>query len=91
MAIEIVKPSPGKLFETSAAATRSIESCCLLLGSIADEVREITMLRTMSAEAREVAIAAFKQCSQFDCMRASLETSLVELRRIRREIDKGNY
>lgn len=89
MAIELVKPSPGKLFETSARATRSIEACALLLGAMVDEIREITMLRTLSAEAREVAIAAFQQCSQFDSVRADLEFSLREMKRIRREIERN--
>lgn len=82
------KPSPaGELFDASAAAVRSIEACCLLLGALVDEIREITMLRTLSAAAREVATAAFRQCSQFDSVRADLEFSLREMKRIRREIE----
>jgi hypothetical protein len=84
------KPSPaGELFATSAAATRSIEACALLLGRLIDEIREITMLRTMSAEACERAIAAFRLCSKFDSMRVDLESSLNEMRRVRKEI--GSY
>lgn len=82
------KPSPAsELFATSAAATRSLEACALLLGATVDEIREITMLRTMSAEALQVAIAALKLLSQFDSVRVDLEHRLREMKKIRREVE----
>ena len=71
----------GEKFAASAASTRTLEACALLLGAIVDEVRELTMVRTLSAEACEVAIAAFKLLSRFDSVRVDLEVALIELRR----------
>ena len=85
--METVRPSPaGEMFGASAAATRTLEACALLLGAMVDEVRELTMMRTLSAEACEVAIAAFRMLSRFDDLRVDLETSLLELRKTRQRL-----
>ena len=85
--MELVKrPSPaGELFSQSAAAVKPMEACALLLGQLIDQVRAMTMM-SLSAEARETAIAAFRRCRKFDSMRVNLESALVELRRVRKEI-----
>jgi hypothetical protein len=82
--MELVKrPSPsGQLFAECAAAVKPMESCPLLLGRLIDEVREITLL-PLTAEGRELAIAAIKMLSQFDRVRVDLEYRLREIERLR--------
>lgn len=72
--------SAGEIFDLSAAAIRPMEACALLLGQSIDEVRTITVM-PLTAEGREIAIAAFRMLGKFDSVRADLETSLIELRR----------
>ena len=62
-----------------------MESCALLLGRLIDEVREITLL-PLTAEGRELAIAAIKMLSQFDRVRVDLEYRLREIERLRRHL-----
>lgn len=83
MSIELVKPSPaGELFGASAAAVKPMEACALLLGQLIDQVREMTLL-PLTAEGRELAIAAIKMLSQFARVRVDLEYRLREIERLR--------
>lgn len=83
--MEIVRPSPGQLFGECAAAVRPMESCALLLGRLIDECRAITLL-PLTAEGRELAVAALKMLSQFDRVRVDLEYRLREIERLGRHL-----
>ena len=86
--MELVRPSKspaGELFSQCAAAVKPMESCALLLGRLIDEVRAMTML-PLSAEGREIAIAALRRLSQFDRVRVDLEYRLGEIERLRRHL-----
>lgn len=64
-----------------------MEACALLLGSLVDETKELTMV-PMSAAACEIALSALRLlCSQSDSLRVDLESRLRDLRRTRKEID----
>lgn len=81
------KPSPsGQLFAECAAAVKPMEACALLLGQLIDQVRAMTML-PLSAEGRVIVLAALRTFSQFDSVRADLEYSLGEMKRIRKELE----
>jgi hypothetical protein len=81
-----VKPSPsGQLFAECAAAIRPMESCALLLGRLIDECRSITLL-PLTAEGRELAVAALRMLSAFDRVRVDLEYRLGEIERLGRHL-----
>jgi hypothetical protein len=73
--VNLVKgPSPaGQLFAESAAAIKPMEACALLLGRLIDEARAMTML-PLSAENREIVIAALRMLSQFDSVAPTSNT-----------------
>lgn len=84
--MNLVKPSPaGELFAECAAAVKPMESCALLLGRLIDECRSITLL-PLTAEGRELAVAALKMLSQFDRVRVDLEYRLREVERLGRHL-----
>jgi hypothetical protein len=84
--IDLARKSPsGELFSQCAAAVKPMEDCALLLGRLIDECREITML-PLTAENRELVLAALKTLARFDSVRADLEYRLREIERLGRHL-----
>jgi hypothetical protein len=86
--MELVRPSQspaGELFSQCAAAVKPMESCALLLGRLIDECRSITLL-PLTAEGREIAVAALKMLSLFGRVRVDLEYRLREIERLGRHL-----
>lgn len=70
------KPSPaGELFALSARDVKLLESTALLIGDVIDSVRRLTTT-PLSAESRELVIAAFKESQALRAGAARLRRQL---------------
>jgi hypothetical protein len=82
--MELVHPSPGKLFDASAVATKKLEHLSMTLGTMVNIVREITTL-PLSASQRVLVIEAFKSLSGLDPWAQALDHTLNPVENFRRQ------